>query len=272
VRFEGASRRSAALPLKTDGAAAIMSPFVPVPVPTPEVLPVRTSTPAPTGSGDGGPSQAPVEAAQPQPTPERLNVDDAALQVTIRQPNTEAVDADPAPVKSAPLRSVAETPVVPVAATASGPVAATPAAHVSPVAPAAPPVRHTSQEPPAPRSAAAEEPIVKEPEKQALKSVSLEFSPDGAGDVRLRVSERAGEVHISLHTSDPSLSGRIHEGVHDLVGTLTHAGYDAEAWTPGQGGGKQQQEQQRRQPTPSPEAGDDEFGGIYEPLSIQEIS
>jgi hypothetical protein len=261
VRFEGASRRSAALPLKTDGAAAIMSPFVPVPVPTPEVLPVRTSTPAPTGSGDGGPSQAPVEAAQPQPTPERLNVDDAALQVTIRQPNTEAVDADPAPVKSAPLRSVAETPVVPVAATASGPVA-----------PAAPPVRHTSQEPPAPRSAAAEEPIVKEPEKQALKSVSLEFSPDGAGDVRLRVSERAGEVHISLHTSDPSLSGRIHEGVHDLVGTLTHAGYDAEAWTPGQGGGKQQQEQQRRQPTPSPEAGDDEFGGIYEPLSIQEIS
>jgi hypothetical protein len=70
---------------------------------------------------------------------------------------------------------------------------------------------------------------------QPLRSIALEFAPDGAADVRLRLSERAGEVHISLHSSDPSLTGRLHEGVHDLVGSLSNAGYEAEAWTPRHG-------------------------------------
>jgi hypothetical protein len=91
--------------------------------------------------------------------------------------------------------------------------------------------------------------------------------------VRLRLSERAGEVHVSLHSSDPSLSGRLHEGVHDLVGNLAKSGYDAEAWTPGQG------RQNRNQPEPEPPrkmrpdgaSGTEDFTGMLQ-QSSQEVS
>ncbi len=113
-----------------------------------------------------------------------------------------------------------------------------------------------SGERPAPASAAH---VVQEPAQpettQPLRAVSLEFAPDGVSDVRLRLSERAGEVHISLHSSDPSLSGRLHEGIHDLVGSLATAGYDAEAWTPSQG------RQNQRQPEDSPKRRQDQKSG-----------
>ena len=70
-----------------------------------------------------------------------------------------------------------------------------------------------------------------------------------------------------------SLGGKLHEGVQDLVGNLSKAGYDAEAWTPGQGHqGNEQQQEQRRQPPKSGEAGTEEFGNIYEQQPGQEIS
>lgn len=98
---------------------------------------------------------------------------------------------------------------------------------------------------PAPSHATAPETEPARPDAaQPLRSLSLEFAPEGAGDLRLRLSERSGEVHISVHSSDPSWSGRLHEGIHDLVGSLANAGYDADAWTPSQG----QQQQQHRQP------------------------
>ena len=45
-----------------------------------------------------------------------------------------------------------------------------------------------------------------------MRSVSLEFTPDGTHDVRVRLAERAGDVHISLHSTDASLAGRVREG------------------------------------------------------------
>jgi hypothetical protein len=89
-----------------------------------------------------------------------------------------------------------------------------------------------------------------EPAKTAtpLRSLSLEFTPDGAQDVRLRLSERSGEVHISLHTSDPSLTEKLSGGIHDLAGSLASAGYDAHAWTP-----DAEQQRQRDQPEQPPD-------------------
>jgi hypothetical protein len=79
--------------------------------------------------------------------------------------------------------------------------------------------------------------------------MSLEFTPDGAQDVRVRLQERGGDVHISLHSSDPALSGRLRDGVEDLAGALSNAGYNADAWA---SDGRQQQQQrdaeQQRQP------------------------
>ncbi len=110
--------------------------------------------------------------------------------------------------------------------------------------------------------------------------MTLEFAPDNAGDVKLRISERAGEVHISLHSSDTSLGGRLHEGVHDLVGSLARAGFEAEAWTPGrdqQGNdahqGNQHRQEQRRQPDAKQDDPDGEgFSSVFGEQTVQEVS
>jgi hypothetical protein len=92
--------------------------------------------------------------------------------------------------------------------------------------------------------------LSRQPEQHAqpLRSLSLEFAPDGAQDVRVRLEERAGDVHISLHSTDPTLSGRLSAGVHELVGTLANAGYDAQGWAHGEG--RQSNSEQNQAPTP----------------------
>jgi hypothetical protein len=103
---------------------------------------------------------------------------------------------------------------------------------------------------------------------QQLRSVSLEFTPDGAQDVRVRLQERGGDVHISLHSTDPALSGRLRDGVEDLAGALSNAGYNADAWA--SGGGRQQQQQreaeQQRQPQRRNDqnAAGNEFSGMMQ--------
>jgi hypothetical protein len=109
--------------------------------------------------------------------------------------------------------------------------------------------------------------------QQPIRSLALEFTPDGAGDIKIRLSERAGDVHISLHGTDPLLAGRVREGVSDLVGSLSKAGYDAEAWTPGQDRREQQQQPEQRKPYRSPANGADEkeFNNMLQ-QPFQEIS
>jgi hypothetical protein len=119
-----------------------------------------------------------------------------------------------------------------------------------------PPVIHinasSAPAPQAPAAHLADEPVSRQPEQhtQPLRSLSLEFAPDGAQDVRVRVAEHAGDVHISLHSTDPALSGRLSDGVHELVGTLANAGYDAQAWTQGQG--RQNHSEQNQAPPDDP--------------------
>ncbi len=114
-------------------------------------------------------------------------------------------------------------------------------------------------------SAAPVPPETKEASSPPLRSVSLEFTPDGLSDVRLRLSERSGEVHISVHSNDPSMHGKLQDGIHDLIGTLSNAGYDANAWTPGQ---SRENHQRQREATPNPRrkdtpgAGAEDFGGL----------
>jgi hypothetical protein len=67
-----------------------------------------------------------------------------------------------------------------------------------------------------------------------------------------------------LHSSDPLLTGRLHEGVHDLVGSLTHAGYDAEAWTPGQQRQNRDQTPPPRKRPNGPSAATQDFAGLLQ--------
>jgi hypothetical protein len=107
------------------------------------------------------------------------------------------------------------------------------------------------------------------PQQQPIRSMSLEFAADGAQDVRVRLSERGGDVHISLHSTDAELSGRLRDGVQDLAGALSNAGYNADAWASGRDNRQQQQQQQQRdadqqprQQRRNPNDSDNDFSGM----------
>jgi hypothetical protein len=140
-----------------------------------------------------------------------------------------------------------------------------------------PPMTATTKpipDPPATNSTERQEPPIDQARPQPpLRSLALEFTPDGGGDIKVRLSERSGDVHISLHGTDASLAGRVREGVSDLMGSLSRAGYDAEAWTPDQRGQSQQRPPDQRKSTRG-ESGAikaDDFSGILQ-QPIQEIS
>jgi hypothetical protein len=99
-----------------------------------------------------------------------------------------------------------------------------------------------------------------------LRSVSIDFTPDGARDVRLRLAERGGDVHVTLHSTDPALTGRLSAGVHELAGSLANAGYDAQAWTNQQGRQGQRPYEEAQKPRRSSDADPDgeDFGGLLQ--------
>jgi hypothetical protein len=163
-----------------------------------------------------------------------------------------ALSAAPAAGAAAPSgellrrKAATEADIAANAAPARNPETTVPAGSVAgaqvPKSSAEPATRSATQ----PAAAAETAPPEKE-QARPLKSVALEFTPDGARDVRVRLSERAGVVHISLHSSDPSMTKNLRDGMGDLTSVLEHAGYDANAWT---SGGDKEQPQQREEPAP----------------------
>jgi hypothetical protein len=150
----------------------------------------------------------------------------------------------PAPIHIVPAAAPLLADVAPVSVAPLHTVAALQSVSASPQAPVALPSNKIPDKT-QPLTAAAEPELPKTPAQPPLKSLSLEFTPDGAGDVRVRLSEHAGEVHISLHTTDSSLTQKLSEGVHELAGSLAGAGYDAHAWTPDPNGQRQRNQQEQ---------------------------
>ena len=111
---------------------------------------------------------------------------------------------------------------------------------------------------------------------ESVRNISLRLSTADQGSVQVRLSERAGELHVSVRTPDTGLTRGLRDGLPDLMGRLQVNGYRAETWQPGgngsnagqdhgrdatghgnsqqrHGGGSQQQnsqEQQQDEPTP----------------------
>jgi hypothetical protein len=240
-------------------AIAIATPVLPLPLPPVASRMAVSNAPPPQPSIEAPPqepSSAPALTAAP------------ALEVRIRateQPKDDATPAAPGqPQLQTQTQLQTEIPVLakavssPVPAEAQVQVQAQP--QLNPVAalaqPPAPPSAASRTERPVSQparsyEAAAEPTLRSQTQAQPLRSVSLEFTPDGAADVRLRLSERGGDVHIELHATDSALTGRLSEGVHDLAASLVNAGYDAQAWTPGQeredGRGQQQEDPSGKQ-------------------------
>jgi len=114
------------------------------------------------------------------------------------------------------------------------------------------------------------------PEKPAaasVKTVALELTPDGAHGVRVRLSERGSDVHITLHSSDPATAKSLRESAPELASVLSRSGYDAHTWTAGkqhQGNSQQQQTSQRRRDKSTTD--EEGFAGVYDGAGITKIS
>lgn len=284
---------TSAIPAHVEPVTVAPVSIAPPIAPTVLTSPISTSpVPAPVS----GP--APVPPPQPAPVDAQLTTPDVRESRT-RQQNPDQgssdrrdTDNNPAPEVSAQvIPRIVANPEVPTAtprqtrpdsAAAQPSVPQTPAtltgvaASPAPVPPTSPHVvtPETKPEPPAMSAAVPTEPLIDRAKaQQPIRSLALEFAPDGAGDIKVRLSERAGDVHISLHGSDSVLAGRMREGVSDLVGSLSKAGYDAEAWTPGQDRREQQQPPEQRKSYRSPSGGaeEKEFNNMLQ-QPFQEIS
>jgi hypothetical protein len=243
-----------------NGAAPVAS----LPIPIDVTLPRMDMRPPVREAGEES-SPRQVESAT-QPVPSSVPQPEAAVNIVIQTGQTTPVASQSAPQ---PGPENAPQPVLPVTAPVVPAAAAIPSASIEPdrkkpdvpaisepqpvtLADAqmkAEPVRaeqHTEANPEAPRTAsAAQEPVAPEKAQTTqLKSLSLEFTPDGARDVRVRIAERAGEVHVSLHSNDPGVAKDLRAGAADLGSVLTQAGYDAQTWTSGR---QQQNPQQQRE-------------------------
>jgi hypothetical protein len=83
------------------------------------------------------------------------------------------------------------------------------------------------------REAGAARPV--EPEPPPAPPVSHDVSlrlADGQNNVDIRMSERAGEIRVTVHTPDGTLANSMRSELPDLVGKLRQTGYQAETWRP----------------------------------------
>jgi hypothetical protein len=79
------------------------------------------------------------------------------------------------------------------------------------------------------RAIAAEPPEA--PPQSASRDVSLHLDDGGSG-VDIRMAERAGEIRVTVHTSDRELADTLRADLPDLVGKLRQSGFQAETWHP----------------------------------------
>jgi hypothetical protein len=242
VRIPGRADREP--PAKSEDARQIDATAVgPVSVPVPPP-PLLTPPPAPGPVEKKSDPLAPLvgeHASAPAPAPE------AAVIVAVR--NTEVLVVKAPDVKEVvePERHV------------EIPEASAPAETAEAVVVARPPIKVEALKPVAMPDQAM-------PEKRPVRALAIEFRPDGVHDIRVRLAEHGGEVHVSVHSADPVVTQDLRDGVTSLALTLTQAGYDARAWTPDQGQ-RQQQPREERAAKREKRAADTKFDGALEEVS-----
>jgi len=183
----------------------------------------------------------------------------------------------PAPPATAAQQAVPTSSGLRAAATAANPAAisAMPAAeargaakaqNVSPGLPgtaSASTAPASSRDPKAEKPAESEAPQLMEPQSEertteSVRDISLRLTDKDQGSVQVRLSERAGELHVSVRTPDAGLTRGLRDGLSDLVGRLETSGYRAETWQPAGGNASNSHDQSHDS---SSRGGQQESGG-----------
>lgn len=165
-----------------------------------------------------------------------------ALQGNSQNPAATAVDQSADAADSAAAADSTEFAVAAVKAAAPGNETRDQNAHTGQpetnIAPADALPRKAEAETPAgamaeSKETAAARPV--EPEQPPAPPVSHQVSlrlADGQSNVDIRMTERAGEIRVTVHTPEGNLANSMRNELPDLVGKLRQTGYHAEAWRP----------------------------------------
>jgi hypothetical protein len=107
-----------------------------------------------------------------------------------------------------------------------------------PVAPAAgnaaSPERPAAAAPAPPAASVPEDPATP-PARPAAHDIQLQVGGPGDSRVEVRVTERAGDVHVSVSTPDARLAGDLRQDLPALASRLEQSGFRAETWRPDAG-------------------------------------
>lgn len=167
---------------------------------------------------------------------------------------------EPAPGQAAAAQSTSSTSGAALAGARAGTESVSSQAGLPPVtasSAATPDGRGASAGKPAAESRAPQflEPAQDTPARngESVKDISLRLSDKDQNSVQVRLSERAGELRVSVRTPDDGLTRGLRDGLSELVGRLEHNGYKAETWQPAdsssttQDQGRPSQDQSSRQ-------------------------
>jgi hypothetical protein len=86
------------------------------------------------------------------------------------------------------------------------------------------------------RSADLAAPAASAPKRQAAQDITVRIAGPDASAVDLRLTERAGQVHVSVRTADTGLQTSLRQDLGTLVNSLERSGYRTEAFTSRDGG------------------------------------
>jgi hypothetical protein len=74
----------------------------------------------------------------------------------------------------------------------------------------------------------------------AAHDIQLQVGGEGNSRVEVRVTERAGDVHVAVRTADTRLAGELREDLPALATRLEQTGFRAETWRPASAGERHQ--------------------------------
>jgi hypothetical protein len=236
------------------------------------------------------PITKPVQLASQQASQQRQNI--------ASQPRTRTNESEPqsagtskstpdATAKSQPAAPAAHLPVTnviaaPQAATEAATAAYVPAAYANnqtakPVS-TAPPSPITEVADVAPQTAAARP-----------QTIDLKIPGDNHADVAVRVSQRAGDVEVTVRTADGDLAQSLKQHLPELSDRLGQNGVHGDIWQPSaaqsssadsgagdrdaaRGNQSYAQQQQQRNPNQAPDPGDQENQGRRAPSWFDELN
>ena len=93
------------------------------------------------------------------------------------------------------------------------------------------------------------------PKTGTASQISISVPAGDQQNVQVRLTDRAGEVRVSVHAPNEELAGNLRQDLGSLTAKLNQSGFSTEAFTPSTGGGTLSRDQKSADPQPQNQDG-----------------